>query len=38
MLKTALLQSGINTVWQTGAIGVLLLLALFANRFSISKG
>lgn len=38
MLKTALLQSGINTVWQTGAIGLLLLLALFANRFSLSKG
>lgn len=38
MLKTALLQSGINTVWQTGAIGLLLIAALLANRFSLSKG
>ncbi len=37
-LKTALLQSGINTVWQTGAIGLLLIVALLANRFSLSKG
>jgi ribose/xylose/arabinose/galactoside ABC-type transport system permease subunit len=38
MLKTALLQSGINTVWQTGAIGLLLIAALLANRFSLSRG
>lgn len=38
MLKTTLLQSGINTVWQTGAIGLLLIVALLANRFSTLKG
>jgi ribose/xylose/arabinose/galactoside ABC-type transport system permease subunit len=38
MLKTALLQSGINTFWQTGAIGLLLIAALLANRFSLSRG
>lgn len=38
MLKTTLLQTGINTVWQTGAIGLLLIVALLANRFAHSKG
>ncbi|PWR02081.1 ABC transporter permease [Meridianimarinicoccus roseus] len=38
MLRTALLQIGINTVWQTGAIGALLVVALLVNRFSNSRG
>lgn len=38
MLRTALLQIGVNTVWQTGAIGALLIVALLVNRYSNSKG
>ncbi len=38
MLRTALLQTGIDTVWQTGLIGLLLLVALLANRYSNAKG
>jgi ribose transport system permease protein len=36
-LKTAMLQSGLNTVWQVGAVGLLLVLVLFANRFSQTR-
>lgn len=36
-LKTAMLQTGLNTVWQVGAVGLLLVLVLFANRFSNTR-
>ena len=31
-LKTAMLQLGLNTVWQLGAVGLLLILVLLADR------
>jgi ribose/xylose/arabinose/galactoside ABC-type transport system permease subunit len=33
-----MLQAGVNTVWQTGLNGLLLLIALLANRFSNPRG
>ena len=38
MLKTAMLQGGLNTVWQVGTVGLLLIVALFADRYSMNKG
>lgn len=33
-IKTSLLQFGINTVWQVGVVGLLLIAVLLADRFS----
>ncbi|KGT92431.1 sugar ABC transporter permease [Erwinia typographi] len=33
-IKTSLLQFGINTVWQVGVVGLLLIIVLLADRFS----
>lgn len=33
-IKTSLLQFGINTVWQVGVVGLLLIVVLLADRFS----
>lgn len=38
LLKTAMLQGGLNTVWQVGTVGILLIVALFADRYSMKKG
>lgn len=36
-IRTAMLQSGYDSVWQTGLIGLLLIVALLANRYSNAK-
>jgi len=33
-IKTSMLQFGINTVWQVGVVGILLIAVLLAERFS----
>ncbi|WP_428924828.1 ABC transporter permease [Marinibacterium sp. SX1] len=37
-LKTAMLQGGLNPVWQVGCVGLLLIVALFADRYSMNRG
>lgn len=36
-IKTSLLQFGINTVWQVGVVGLLLIAVLLADRFSSNR-
>ncbi|WP_102224808.1 ABC transporter permease [Acidimangrovimonas sediminis] len=37
-LKTVMLQAGLDTVWQVGTIGLLLIAALFVDRYALHKG
>lgn len=36
-LKTAMLQMGVNAVWQVGVVGLLLILVLLADRLSYQR-
>ncbi|WP_158782593.1 ABC transporter permease [Pantoea sp. BAV 3049] len=36
-IKTSMLQFGINTVWQIGVVGLLLIAVLLADRFSSNR-